>query len=356
MPAEPDVRAALGQAWRDGPVDVATYQRIVLYGPGGFYAGDVLRAGRSGDFVTSVELGDAFATLVARRVVAWARAGGRTSLRLADVGGARGALGAAIRTACATDGVEVEVCVVDVSPAARAAAADVGLSTAASIDALPWRADVVVANELLDNLPCRLVVVPDAEIVVGPDDAGEPTPYTVPLDDDGRAYLARHAADVPAGAVLPWPVGTRSFLTSLSAVAADDALVLLVDYGDTLAALAARDDPPVRGYRGHESVDPFESPGECDVTVEVPFDVVASWLRDADWAVKLASQADWLDGLGLAEWRDAARADDVAAARARDTMAQLRAKARGSELAALADPHGMGGFVVCEAVRRGPAG
>jgi NADH dehydrogenase [ubiquinone] 1 alpha subcomplex assembly factor 7 len=352
--APSDVRTALRDAWRAGPIDVAAYQRIVLYGSGGFYACDVLRAGRSGDFVTSVELGDAFATLVARRVVRWAATSGRRTLRVADVGGARGALGTGIRAACAADGVEIDVCVVDGSPAARAAAADAGLATAGSIDELPWRADVVVANELLDNLPCRLVVTPDAEIVVGPDDAGEPTPYTVPLDDEGRSFLVRHGAGVADGAVVPWPVGAAAFVTALATTTADDALVLLVDYGDTLAALAARDDPPVRGYRGHEQVDPFATPGDCDVTVEVPFDVVASWLRDAGWDVSVAPQADWLAGLGLGELRDAARAEDVAAARARDTMAQLRAKARSSELAALADPHGMGGFVVCEATRGRP--
>jgi len=121
--------------------------------------------------------------------------------------------------------------------------------------------------------------------------------------------------------------------------------VMVVDYGDTTASLAAR---PwldwVRTYRDHgRGGHPLDAPGTQDVTCEVAFDQLAS-IRppDAD-----RSQADWLRAHGLEGLAAEARAAWHAGARRGDLVA-LAARSRVGEAEALTDPTGLGAFRVLE--------
>ena len=64
------VRAAVA---RRGPIPIEEVVELALYHPeGGFYASGG-RAGRSGDFLTSPEVGPLFGAVVARSLDAWWR-------------------------------------------------------------------------------------------------------------------------------------------------------------------------------------------------------------------------------------------------------------------------------------------
>lgn len=327
-----DLRAAFE---RSGPIRFDHYMERVLYGPGGFFASSSERAGLLGDFVTSVELGPVFAGVLARRVLGWSTrrphvaAPGSKVVRVADVGGGRGTLAAQLVSA---GGGAIEAASVD-----RVA----GAGALPTLGDLPWRTDVVVAHELLDNLPARLVLHGDVEVRVGFDAGGETCLFHVPLDADLAAFVSRW---LPAGVagVAPVPVGAVSWVAEVAALAAP--FVILVDYGADLAELAARPDWPVRGYAGHREVDPIAAPGDTDVTCDVPFDVVEAELHGHGYVTERLRQHDWLARHGI----DAvvAAADSTVGPEA---LRRLRVAEARSQAAELTDPSGLGDFWVLEA-------
>src|SRR5438270_10294661 len=96
-----------------------------LYGPSGFYASG-RGAGRRGDFLSSPEVGPLFGTVVARAL--------RGAPTIVEVGAGSGALASSISAVLDVEYIQVEFA-----------------------DELPARVDgVIIANELLDNLPFRL--------------------------------------------------------------------------------------------------------------------------------------------------------------------------------------------------------
>lgn len=219
---------------------------------------------------------------------------------------------------------------------------------ATALAELPARvgAGVVLANELLDNLPFLLLERQAegwAEVRVGWG-AGGPEEVAVPAAPDLAAEAERLAPDAPEGGRIPLQHGAREWLRrALSSV--ERGRVVVVDYADTSPSLAGR---PwldwVRTYRGHaRGAHPLDAPGSQDVTCEVAVDQLAR-LRPvaADRA-----QAEFLAAHGIDELVAAARAGWEAGA-ARGDLASLRHRSRVGEAAALVDPAGLGAFRVLE--------
>lgn len=340
-----------------GPIRFDRFMEVALYGDGGFFSTDAGRAGLLGDFVTSVELGPVFGAVLARRLLAWStrlphvapgdsevaemapgrsdteadvssRLGGRL-LRVADLGGGRGTLAAQLGVA---GGGRIEAVAVDraVQPG--------GVGTLAT---LPWVPDVVVAHELLDNLPARLLYGSDAELRVGFETGGEACLFHVPLDMELTSYRDRWLQAGGAG-VVPVPIGAVTCLAEVAALR--PALVVVIDYGADVMDLARRDDWPVRGYVAQREVDPIAAPGATDITCDVPFDVIEAELQRHGYRTARLRQRDWLEGHGLAEVVAAAGAADPPTG-----LGRLRAAEARTQATELCDPAGLGDFWVLEA-------
>lgn len=204
---------------------------------------------------------------------------------------------------------------------------------------LPWVPDVVVAHELLDNLPARLVFEGRAELRVGFDGDGATCLFHVPLDPELEMFRDRWLPE-PAAGVVPVPVGAIAWVADVAALAPP--AVVVVDYGADAAALAARDDWPVRGYVSQHEVDPIAAPGETDVTCDVAFDVVEAELRHHGYVTERLRQRDWLTRHGLDEVVEAAAAVS-------GDLGRLRAAEARSQATDLCDPAGLGAFWVLEA-------
>jgi SAM-dependent MidA family methyltransferase len=203
---------------------------------------------------------------------------------------------------------------------------------------------VVLANELLDNLPFDLWVRRDAKwqsVLVGADLA------EVVVAIEPPAWLA--AIDAPEGARVPEQVAARRWLGDALALArpSDGGRVVAFDYCSTSAAVAARPvEEWLRTYRSHERGDPpLDAPGTQDITAEVCLDQLPA-------ASATASQADWLRANGIEElvaegkrvWGERAGVGDLAA---------IRMRSRVTEAEALLEPGGLGAFTVAE-WSRGP--
>ncbi len=202
-------------------------------------------------------------------------------------------------------------------------------------------AGVVLANELLDNLPFRLLVHDGRwrEAFVGR--SGDAlTEVLRPADDLADVPLPPSAAH---GARMPVPQAARDWVGSTRQLVTRGRLVA-IDYGvPTAASLSARPWREwLRTYRDHQrGVHYLREPGSQDITCDVAWDVVGLGSPPDE----MTTQADFLRSLGIEELVDQGRGYWEQHAAAPDLHA-LRMRSRVSEALALLDPSGLGGFAV----------
>lgn len=300
---------------------VDEYVERALYGPDGFYETGG-RAGRRGaSFVTSPAVGPLFGAVVADALDTWWRAAGEPGeWVVVDAGAGPGTLAHAIRAADPACARALRLVCVERTAAQRALHPDDVVSRAD----LPESADVIIANELLDNLPFGI----EEQTVDG----------WVPVDvrEDGTT------SPDTGGPRRPTVAAAAAWIDDARARLRPGGHLVCLDYADSTDALAQR---PwtywVRAFAGHEQLDePFDDPGSRDITVVVPFDQLPTPSRQA-------TQADWLRAHGIdslvAEgrryWDEHAAAPDVEA---------VRMRSRINEAEAILEPAGLGGLWVAE--------
>ena len=386
---------------RSGSIRFDEFVEVALYGPGGFYTEGGGAGRRGGDFLTSPEVGPLFGAVVASYLDAtWDRLGRPDEFVLVEAAAGRGALALSVLAAAPACAPALRYLLVERSPVLRARQAEhlalaepfvvLGSSREAgdeddatgpvSVDAatvgpivvslpdLPAEpvTGVVIANELLDNLPFRLLERTDtgwAEVRVtrsgsrpapvgvdGPDDhgsgAGEGTmELLVPADARTARRADRLAPNAPPGARIPLQDESVDWLRSACEVV-ERGSVLVVDYA--VAATTELADRPwrewVRTYVDHgRGGGPLEGPGTQDITVEVAVDQLST-IRTP---VVDVSQADWLRGWGIEHLVEEGRRVWEAGAGLGDLEA-LRGRSRVAEAEALCDPSGLGAFRVLE--------
>ena len=354
---------------REGPVRFDVAVEELLYGAGGFFARGG-GAGRRADFLTSPEVGPLFGAVVARALDAeWRRLGSPDPFVVVEAAAGRGALVravldaepaclAALRYVCVERSAVLRERIaelVPVEPAANvfgavvrgedpddesAVIAGTG-PVVAALDDLPLLpvTGVVLANELLDNLPFRLVERDDhgwREVFVGLD--GE---ILVGAAPDVVAEADRLAPDAVPGARLPLQHAAAEWVRRALGLLHAGRLIV-VDYADSSPSLAARPwEEWLRTYRGHQRGGaPLEHPGEQDITCEVAVDQLVPPTSDR-------SQADWLRAHRIEDLVETARAAWKERAHVGDLEA-LRHRSRIGEADALLDPDGLGDFRVLE--------
>jgi SAM-dependent MidA family methyltransferase len=372
------------RARRFGPLPWSVFMESALYDPeGGFYTTGGA-AGRRGDFVTSPEIGPLFAEVMAKALDGWwaeldhpdpfvvveAAAGAGTLAR--DILAARPACARALRYVLVersaalreaqSAGLPLELPAFVLGPSAPSGAD----SDDESVRYVPGRgpmvtslaelpaltiAGVVLANELLDNLAFDLLEYRDGiwqEVRVGAAGDGDElievlVPAPPEVADDAHRLVAGARA-LSEGARVPLQRAASGWLRqALSLV--EDGRVVVVDYADTTASLAAQPWPRwLRSYRHHLPGSPLlERPGGQDITCVVATDQLAAIRRPTSDR----SQAAWLVDHGIDElvatarriWHERASLGDLEA---------MKARSRVDEGGALVDPAGLGAFRVLE--------
>jgi SAM-dependent MidA family methyltransferase len=343
---------------RRGPVPFAEVMELALYdSEGGFYAAHG-SAGRRGDFITSPEVGPLFGAVVANALDDWWRAAGKPDpFVIVEAGAGVGTLARSVLAAAPECAPTLRYVLVERSARLRERHGEyLALESAAhafapdrdenddeqrppdlptgpivvSLSELPRvGAHVVLANELLDNLPVDLLEHVDGrtcEVRVGLD--GERlTEVLIPSElsiESGREPVQAAAAR--------WVHDARAL----------GGRVVAIDYADTSASMAARPWTEwLRTYRSHErGVDPLTDLGTQDITCDVAVDQLPRPTSNT-------AQADWLRAHGIDElveegrnvWEERAHIGDLEA---------MRARSRVSEAEALTDPEGLGAFRVLE--------
>jgi SAM-dependent MidA family methyltransferase len=376
---------------RNGPITFAEFQDVALYDPdGGFFStgGGAGRVGR--DFVTSPEVGALFGALVARYLDdAWTRLGSPDPFVVVEVGAGRGRLAADVLRAAPACAPALRYVLVERSELLRAEQrellaiepADEALGPVVrsadpddedervpgtgpivtSIEELPGVTfdGVVLANELLDNLPVRIVQATGDdwdEVRVGLE--GEAlVEVLVPADPTlaAEAAVVSAGARVAEGVRLPVPTAVADWLAAVAAVLHRGEVVLL-DYADAGAGLAARAatgrDGWLRTYRLHERGGAaLDRPGTQDITADLPLEYLRAAATRSGFAVAAeGTQADWLRGLGVEELVEEGRAVWRARAHLGDLEA-IAGRSRVGEADTLLDPAGLGAHRVITLVR-----
>lgn len=339
MPSAADeVRAAIAASDR-GSIPFREYMYHALYAEHGFYSSGG-RAGRRGDFLTSPEVGPLFGTVIARWIDSQWNAHGRPDdFQIVEVGAGPGTLARAVLAAEPDCLDHCDYVAVEVSASQRESHPD-GVRSASE---MPTRIEhgLVIANELLDNLPFDLWVFDEGWRQAHVVDSGgafseilvsEPVPACLP----SRA---------PHGSRAPVHTDALQWLADIFSRVGSGA-VLAFDYCTAFTAEVAQ--MPwrewLRTYSGHQrGVHYLRDTGLQDITTQVCIDQLAS-VREPD-AVRTQSQ--FLKLWGIDELVDEGRRTWEAAAAA-PTLHAMKMRSRVSESEALLDSSGLGAFTALE--------
>ncbi len=340
------IRAEIGAA---GPMRFDRFMELSLYGEGGYFSSGDLRSHRGGDFLTSPEVSPLFGATLAAAVAAERERIG-APFAVVEAGAGTGSLLRPLLDAL--DPPPDRVVAVEVSPAAAAAlhervpeAEVVGSLEAVAV---PIRG-VVIANELIDNLPAAVAVRREegwVEVAVGIVE-GRLAWVEVEARPEVARWAALHAAGAAEGdrvevqlAAGAWLAGALGRLGS--------GMILVIDYGDTSDGLAARRaEGTVRTYRRHHlGPDPLAEPGSTDVTMDVDFAALASVALEAGAAAEVWRQDEYLAHWGLLEEIERLRDEEHTAAASGATMERLRLRDRLTGAETLVHPRGLGDFRV----------
>jgi len=324
-----------------GAISFEQYMGLALYGEGGFYQ-DGGKAGRRGDFITSPEVGPLFAAVVARYLDdCWNELGCPDSFDVVEVGAGPGTLARGVFDAQPKCLSAMKYVAVEISESQRAMHPDF----VESVKVFPNRTihGVVLANELLDNLPFKLFVFD-----------GTWKEAFVALGHGGRfVEVLRTVDSIPEVLPKSAPLGSRAPIQTAAtqwlwdvAQKMSKGRVLIFDYcSDSTSEVAVSPWREwLRTYKNHERGEHYLlEPGAQDITAQVMIDQLLEGIPN----LLVRKQSDWLQHWGMQDlvsegakyWEQHKSSPDVFA---------MKMRSRANEAQLITDPSGIGAYVVLE--------
>jgi SAM-dependent MidA family methyltransferase len=352
----------------EGPIPFEDFMTAALYdSDGGFFTSKSLRSVKSGDFLTSPEVSSLFGETLASFVDqelsdlterskgdgGHAGSGPQTAdsgqRLLIEVGAGSGSL---LGPLLATLATPVDPWAVEASPAARQALGALvpPERIVPTLDDLPgYFSGVILANELLDNLPVALAVRTGdgwTERWVGVQDEAL---VLVPVDARPKVaeWAERFGLPAPERGLVEVQLAAAEWLQAVLA-RLDSGTVLVIDYGDTAENLEKRRvEGTLRTYRAHHiGPHPLDEPGETDITVDVNFTALIGAAVQLGASVEYHRQDDLLNQYGLRNRLSQLRHQELDLAQHGDPMERLKVRSLRTEAETLLHPRGLGDFRV----------
>jgi SAM-dependent MidA family methyltransferase len=310
-----------------GPIPFSRYMQICLYDPGlGYYSRHAEQFGKAGDFYTSSDVHAVFGRLLARQFDETWRALDRPGqIEILELGPGRGLFARDVldwsKKKFPDFFAALTYTLQETSPALRARLQDTLREYVDSgrchigADALACPAEgsaasamgrslasdaplIVFANEFFDALPVEILSTA-GKLHIALENNRLQESWLPPLAQE-LEFLDRYGVHPEADERIEVPLVAQRWMQQAASLVKRGILVI-IDYGYTRnQQLAGRHRGTLMAYRRHSaSGDPYQAPGEQDITAHVNFSALAAACEQQGMRPeKLLTQAQFLMGIG----------------------------------------------------------
>jgi SAM-dependent MidA family methyltransferase len=295
-----------------GPMPFSYYMELCLYDPElGYYSRNAEQFGKAGDFYTSSDVHAVFGRLMSRQFdEMWRVLGSPDNITIKELGPGRGLFAQDVLDWSEKKFPEffraLHYVLVEQSPALRQRIESTlklrvknGKAEILFRDEPASGATIVFANEFFDALPVEVVSTKGSLRIDVQD--GRFVETWVPASAEELEFLDRYSVHPEDGERLEVPL--QSIAAMRAACNFDRGFLIAIDYGYTRAEqLAGRHRGTLKAIRQHAvSANPYEAPGEQDITADVNFTALAAVAEATGLrAEKLVTQSQFLMGIGEA--------------------------------------------------------
>ena len=299
-----------------GPIPFSRYMELCSYDPElGYYARHARQFGKAGDFYTSSDVHAVFGRLLARQFEEmWRALGSPPIIQIIELGPGRGLFAQDVldwseKRFPAFFG-SIRYVLVERSPALRTSLKQTldrhFVSGKCTLEETPLSSSergvpiVIFANEFFDALPIEVLSARGSLRIAY--EGGRLAETWVGASPHELEYLDRYSVQPESGERVEACLSTLEYMKRIAA-AVKHGFIVIVDYGYTRQELlAGRHRGTVMTYRQHSaSANPYEAPGEQDITAHVNFTALASVAtQNGMRAEKLLTQSQFLMGIGEA--------------------------------------------------------
>jgi SAM-dependent MidA family methyltransferase len=301
-----------------GPIPFSRYMELCLYHPElGYYSRNAQQFGKSGDFYTASDVHAVFGRLLTRQFEEmWRALGSPEQIELLELGPGRGLLAQDVLDWSERKFPDFfhasRYVLVESSPALRerieatlgrhldSGKAELGAPHALSETPTHNIPTIVFANEFFDALPVEILSTRGSLRIDARD--GRFTETWAQPSPEELEFLDRYSVHPEPDERIEAPLAAQR---SMEQIAADvqSGFILAIDYGYTREEqLAGRHRGTLKAIRQHSiSANPYEAPGEQDITADVNFTALAAAAeKHGIQTQKLITQSQFLMGIGEA--------------------------------------------------------
>jgi len=311
-----------------GPIPFSRYMEMCLYDPEfGYYSRNAAQFGKAGDFYTSSDVHAVFGRLLARQFEGmWRALGSPERIAIRELGPGRGLFAQDVLDWSEKKFPEffraLSYELVEQSSALRARLEETlkrhiesgkalietsgakapysgALIGATEVAPLPSIYTIVFANEFFDAIPVE-VVSPEGSLRIGSRD-GRFAETWIRSSAEELEFLDRYSVHPEEGERIEVPLQSQRIMSE--ACNFDRGFVIVIDYGYARAEqLAGRHRGTLKAIRQHSvSANPYEAPGEQDITADVNFTALAAAAEQRAFrAQTVITQSQFLLGIGEA--------------------------------------------------------
>jgi SAM-dependent MidA family methyltransferase len=331
-----NLRQKIDQEIREqGPIPFSRYMELCLYDPElGYYSRNAEQFGKAGDFYTSSDVHAVFGRLMARQFEEmWRVLGSPEQIEILEYGPGRGLFAQDVLDWSEKKFPEffraLHYSLVESSPAlrerlqatlsrhfeTRKASLPQRLKplsdkeSKGTAEALPHKVSIeralasefpiiIFANEFFDALPAEVISAQGGLFISESDERLLET--WGPASAEALEFLDRYSVHPEDGERVEAPLIAQRHMSQIAA-AVDRGFILAIDYGYTRQEqLAGRHRGTIAAYRQHSmSANPYEAPGEQDITAHVNFTALAAAAEQGGMRVQpLLTQSQFLMGIG----------------------------------------------------------
>jgi SAM-dependent MidA family methyltransferase len=303
-----------------GPIPFSRYMAMCLYDfELGYYSRNAAQFGKAGDFYTSSDVHAVFGRLLARQFdEMWRALGSPARITLKELGPGRGLFAQDVLDWSEKKFPDffhaVQYRLDECSPALRQRIESTlsrhlesgkALLSSENVSAPEIEPAMVFANEFFDALPVEIL---SSEGSLRIDTrVGHFVETWAQASSEELEFLDRYSVHPDRGERVEVPLQAQAHINAAASLTRGFAVV--IDYGYTRAEqLAGRHRGTVKAIRQHSVSDnPYEAPGEQDITADVNFTALAAVAEERGMqAQKLVTQSQFLLGIGEAnEFADA---------------------------------------------------